>query len=235
MPSHFFGPRDRTLFGVDHPPGEQRIGRPPGVVLCPPFGEEYLRSHRFYRNLASALAERSHHGFRFDYYGTGDAGGVSKDVTFESMATDIGAAVAELRALSGVSHVTLFASRLAATPALRALENCREVSRLVLLDPTIDAGNLNPRWTTSGFTVSEELRAEVLNLNEADFVSAVVRLGDQVTILRSGAGLAVPPAKRIGGAQVLWASDGETAVVMAPDVLQAVVAEVVASNSEAVR
>ncbi len=48
---------------------------PKSIVLCHPWGQEYLRAHRSMRQLGNLLAAAGHHVFRLDYFGTGDSGG----------------------------------------------------------------------------------------------------------------------------------------------------------------
>src|SRR5436190_8330984 len=69
----FFGPEQRSLFGWYHAPKD--AGRELAVVICPPFGHEYINSHRSLRHLADRLAEQGMAALRFDYDGTGDSAG----------------------------------------------------------------------------------------------------------------------------------------------------------------
>ena len=82
MNPFFFGSSERPLYGVHHPPRE-RGPRESGVVLCYPMGQEYMRSHRAFRQLANLLTRKGHHVFRFDYFATGDSSGASGEGTFE--------------------------------------------------------------------------------------------------------------------------------------------------------
>ena len=71
-PLHF-GPVGSPLFGCYHPP--DGAARRSGVVLCYPFGQEYVRAHRAFRLLANRLASVGFHVLRFDYHGCGDSSG----------------------------------------------------------------------------------------------------------------------------------------------------------------
>ncbi len=106
----YFGRSDSPLYGVYHSPVS--ADRQHGVILCYPFGQEYMRAHRAYRHLASRLAESGLHVLRFDYRGTGDSSGDMTTADAESWIQDIGEAVQELRDTSGVSGISVLGLRL---------------------------------------------------------------------------------------------------------------------------
>lgn len=136
MHPFFFGTSGRRLFGAYHSPEGGR-GRGPAVVLCQPFGHEYLRGHRAFRNLAIAIAERGHHVIRFDYFGTGDSAGASEEHTVEQSLADIAAAIEEVKDISEATEVTLVGLRLGATMAMLAASGRRDVDRVILWDPVL--------------------------------------------------------------------------------------------------
>ncbi len=144
----FFGPADSPLYGVHQPP--QIAGNGGGVVLCYPFGQEYMRAHRACRQLSLLLARRGFHVLRFDYRGTGDSSGDIDDAGVERWVDDAGAAIDELRELSGLSQVSVIGLRLGAWFAARATERRTDVDRLVVWDPIVD-----------GAAYLEEIRGEV--------------------------------------------------------------------------
>ena len=71
MRPFYFGDSEEALYGVYHSP--QGEHRDEGVVLCAPFGQEAMRTHRALRQLATLLTKRGYHVLRFDYRGTGDS------------------------------------------------------------------------------------------------------------------------------------------------------------------
>jgi len=71
----YFGAGERRLFGVYTP---ARHGGRRGAVLCPPWGQEYLRAHRSIAQLANTLATAGVHVLRFDYSGTRSHGRASR-------------------------------------------------------------------------------------------------------------------------------------------------------------
>jgi len=128
----YFGATERPLFGFYHPPSGSGV-RQLGVVLCNPIGDDLIRAHRAFRHLAEALADAGYPVLRFDFDGTGDSFGDERDP--DRVATwraDVGRAVAELRARSGVQTLALLGLKLGATLATLAAEDLGGVEALVL-------------------------------------------------------------------------------------------------------
>ncbi len=140
MNALFFGTGERSLYGVYHPP-RARVARRTGVVLCYPFGQEYMRSHRAFRQLASLLTRAGFHLFRFDYYATGDSSGHSEEVTLAQWFEDIGTAIEELRETADVEQVALVGLRLGATLAAQVAAVRDDVSHVVLWDPIVSGAS----------------------------------------------------------------------------------------------
>lgn len=137
MNPFFFGSSQRPLFGVYHPP-RSRTPRPTGIVLCYPFGQEYMRAHRAFRQLANLLAKAGFPVLRFDYFGTGDSGGEGEEAEVAQWIADIGAAVEELKDTAGVTKVSIVGLRLGATLAAMAAATRKDVDRIVLWDPVVE-------------------------------------------------------------------------------------------------
>jgi alpha-beta hydrolase superfamily lysophospholipase len=132
----YFGDSGRPLFGVHHPP--RGAHRRAGVVICHPFGQEYLRAHRSLRELGGRLAGAGFHVLRFDYHGCGDSAGEGNEARLEEWLGDTAAAVAEIREAAGSTPVALVGLRLGATLAGLAASRLGSVEALVLWDPVID-------------------------------------------------------------------------------------------------
>ncbi len=131
----FFGPKKQQLFGCYHGLGGRRSSRV--AVLCYPFGQEYLRAHRSYVQLASRLVKVGIPVLRFDYFGCGDSSGDNSDGTMERWISDVMCASEEARDQSGADEVILMGLRVGASlAALAALElDC--IESLLLWDPAI--------------------------------------------------------------------------------------------------
>ncbi len=133
----FFGSAHRRLFGAYEAPRVSAASAG-AVLLCQPWGQEYIRAHRAMRRLASLLAAGRRHVMRFDYFGTGDSMGDSRDVTLSGWEQDIETAMEELRDTSGATRVALVGLRLGATLAARvAARNKKAIEALILWDPVV--------------------------------------------------------------------------------------------------
>ncbi len=132
QPCHF-GPTGE-LFGLYHP-----VSGPASfaALLCPPLGQDMIRSHRAYRQLADALVAQGIAVLRFDYYGSGDSAGNSGDLDWTRCLADTVVAAAELRARSACAHLIGFGARLGGSIALSAAGTVR-FSELLLWDPVLD-------------------------------------------------------------------------------------------------
>ena len=130
-----FGEREAPIFGVHHPPGGDP--RDHGIVLCYPFGQEYMRTHRAFRQLARLLSRAGFHVLRFDFTGTGDSHGEMDGVSLETWVGDVHHAVDELREQSGVSRIALVGFRLGALVAARYCDVHGGIDRLVAWDPVL--------------------------------------------------------------------------------------------------
>jgi pimeloyl-ACP methyl ester carboxylesterase len=132
QPFHF-GP-GQTLFGLYRPATGTLRG---AVLLCPPLGQEQLRSHRLYRQLAGTLAGEGFAVLRFDCHGSGDSAGDSDAVEWRRCVEDTVCAANELRARSGCTTVIAFGARLGGSLALAAAGEAR-IARLVVWDAVLD-------------------------------------------------------------------------------------------------
>jgi exosortase A-associated hydrolase 2 len=136
MNAFFFGTEGRRLFGVYDP--ARGGGGTRAVVICQPWGQEYLRAHRAVRLLARMLASAGSHVLRFDYFGTGDSAGDMTGASLAQWASDVEMALEEVRDMVGATRVTLVGLRLGGTLAAQvAARRKKEVHGLVLWDPIV--------------------------------------------------------------------------------------------------
>lgn len=158
MTPFLFGPPTRQLFGLYHEP---ESGRPAGtaVLVCPPYGQEAIRSHRLFRVLADRLARGGTPVLRFDYFGTGDSPGDDVDGEFDGWRQDVCAAHEELRRRAGGRRIVWLGARLGATLAALAAAGGRcDPARLLLWDPVV-----------AGSTYLEQLRHAHVEALERSF------------------------------------------------------------------
>jgi uncharacterized protein len=134
---YYFDSAARRLMGLYHPPLTARS--PVGaVVLCNPFGQEAVRSHRMYRVLADRVARSGYAALRFDYSCTGDSEGECTDGRIANWVEDVRAADREVVQRSGATRVTWVGLRLGANLALLAAAKAVPHDlNLVLWDPVL--------------------------------------------------------------------------------------------------
>ncbi len=133
----FFGQSPKLLFGVYHPP-QKIISQDIGIVLCYPMGQEYIRTHRAFFQLANQLSLSGFHVLRFDYYGCGDSMGDYKEGSIRQWINDINTAVNELKEGCGTKKVMLIGLRLGATLSMIAAEKYGGIDCIVLWNPILN-------------------------------------------------------------------------------------------------
>ena len=135
----FFGHPESPLFGVYHKPRGIRSGSPKAVVICPPVGQEYNRTHWALRLMANQIARRGVHVLRMDYHGIGDSAQRSDEI--DSLAVwrnDISTAIDHLRIETGAETVMLIGQRFGGTLAAQVARVRADVNSVVLWEPVID-------------------------------------------------------------------------------------------------
>ncbi|MFC1814850.1 alpha/beta fold hydrolase [Thermodesulfobacteriota bacterium] len=132
----YFGDSERPLFGIYHPP-ESKVFRDVGVLLCYPAAQEYMSTHWAFRRLSKLLSQAGFHVFRFDYLGTGDSSGESREGNVAQWKADICSAFDELKHISGAREVSIVGVRFGATLATQASAEGLGIKDLVLWDPVI--------------------------------------------------------------------------------------------------
>lgn len=165
----FFPHRNEQLFGFLHEP--EGAAALPGFVLCHPFGEEKLWTHRVYVTFARELARRGYPVLRFDYMGNGDSSGRFEESSVSTAVADIGCAIDALKTRTGVEDVAILGLRLGATFASEIAEHRDDVRLLVLWAPIVDGARymqdlLRVNLTTQ-MAVYREIRADRAELVEA--------------------------------------------------------------------
>jgi uncharacterized protein len=138
MTPFLFGAPERRLFGLHHASEAPGSGDS-AVLLCNPFGQEAIRTHRLLRVLAERLSKSGADVLRFDLYGSGDSAGDDEDGDLQGWCEDVLAAHDELRRRSQAARITWLGVRLGATLALQAARDMpSELAHLVLWDPVVD-------------------------------------------------------------------------------------------------
>ncbi|WP_297910800.1 alpha/beta hydrolase [Thiomonas sp.] len=129
--------RGRELFVLHQ--AAQGASRSHAVLLCPPFGQEAIRAHRFYRVLADRLAGNGFDVLRFDYFGTGDSGGDDEDFDLPGAVADTRFLCEWARQRLHPARVSLVGLRLGADIAMLAsARSGGAVAELILIEPVVD-------------------------------------------------------------------------------------------------
>lgn len=131
----FIGHPRRRLFTV-----LRRPSRAPraAVLLCPPFFHEQFLSYRLLSLVCTRLAERGIASLRFDYFGTGDSGGVDEDFTPDGAIADTRAALEVLGERVPAVPTIVSGARAGALPA--AMIAAERALPLWLWQPVVDGG-----------------------------------------------------------------------------------------------
>jgi len=136
MKHHFFGNPQSQLFGVHHRPRGIEVKPTRAVLICPPIGQEYIRTHWCLRLMASQLCRQGAHVLRMDYSGMGDSAGSLEDVqSIEQWTEDVLTGIARLKELSGAGTVMLVGLRMGAMLAAHAARQSNDVNSVVLWEP----------------------------------------------------------------------------------------------------
>ena len=129
----FFGPPEKSVFGVVHMPEDGRVRGT--ALICPPLAKEHFDTVRGLRLLADRIASAGFAVLRFDYYGTGDSALSSeRDDIVSQWLESIQHAAAYLRDLSA-GDLAIVGLRAGALLACAALPTIGSVGSVALWDP----------------------------------------------------------------------------------------------------
>jgi alpha-beta hydrolase superfamily lysophospholipase len=133
----YFGQDDAPLFGWLHPPAAATPAEL-GLVICNPFGNEAICTHRSMRHLAEHAASEGIPTIRFDYAGAGDSAGHDFEPDrVSAWVASIGAAADELRESAGVTRICLLGIRLGAALAVLAAAKRADIAALIAVAPVV--------------------------------------------------------------------------------------------------
>ena len=130
----YFNSGDQQLFGIYHPARSKTVCNK-AILLCYPVGQEYIRSHWVFLQLASQLASAGFPVLRFDYYASGDSYGESSDGNIRQWKTDVVSAAKQLQSLSGLNQISIVGLRFGSTLAALAAKEGLALQDLILWDP----------------------------------------------------------------------------------------------------
>lgn len=194
MSSFFVGPPDKQIFSTLSEP-RQQLNCNKLVVLCYPFGQEYMRAHRCYRQLANLLARSGLTTLRFDYPSAGDSYGDSPLENVSDLIVDIDRVVQFVQERTQIREVYVVGLRFGALIAAKVAEHMAAVTSLFLWDAyacgsdfvadcknqlsenkdSSQALGSNDTWLVHGFPLAPAFRAaiEAVDIRECRFDGAM--------------------------------------------------------------
>lgn len=135
----FFNAEPKRLFGVYYQPNANACE--PAVLICPPFGNEYVRSYNAIRILCERLSQSGFPVLKFDFCGLGDSYGDGTEANVGEWRANIRAAASELSRQSGQTQITVVGLRLGAALATGITLDGVRLKNLVLWDPVVDGAD----------------------------------------------------------------------------------------------
>lgn len=210
MGPFFFGSSRRRLFGV-YTPAAEIEGASGAVVLCQPWGTEYIHAHRAMVRLGETLSRTRFHVLRFDYYGSGDSGGEFGEVDLEGWRSDIRTAAEECLSMSGASRVSLVGLRIGANLAADVARDLADLDALVVWNPIVDGAAYATVSTPAPWRDPVGLRSRRRAICEGPDITKVIGspLGEHLAAELRQVGLA-PVLRGVAG-RTLIVGSGEAA------------------------
>lgn len=135
----FFTSNNYRLFGMHYYPDNNipEVSRV-GLVLCDPFAEEKLWSHRFYVTLARHLANNGIWVMRFDCMGHGDSEGNFEDSSVKTRIEDTINAVNMMINKFNLNSVGLLGARFGGSIAALVSNKSNVSNFLIMINPIVD-------------------------------------------------------------------------------------------------
>jgi amino acid adenylation domain-containing protein len=132
----YFRIGEKQLFSCYHQP-KTSDSRNIAVLLCYPIGQEYIKSHRAFVQLAIRIANCGFPVMRFDYFGTGDSAGNYEEISIDQLRIDVSDAIVELKSRSNKQLICLAGLRFGATLAAAVATDRADIDSLILWEPII--------------------------------------------------------------------------------------------------
>ena len=139
MTPYFFGETQQQLFGALHLAHGSNPAGHRTAVICPPIGQEYIRSHWCLRLLARQLSRKGINVLRFDYTAMGDSAGVNEETTtIKQWHQDVQRAIDFACEKTDSKNVMLIGLRYGGAIASAVASESSQVNSLILWEPVID-------------------------------------------------------------------------------------------------
>jgi len=135
---HFFlEENSKVIYCVEYLP-EDRTNKNYGVILCKPMWGERIRTHRIFTHLARMLSSEGFTVITFDYYGDGNSGGETKDLSYFSMVNDILSLYRYVDKKYQVNRFALIGLLVGANIAIDAEPKFHKLNKMILFEPLLN-------------------------------------------------------------------------------------------------
>jgi pimeloyl-ACP methyl ester carboxylesterase len=122
------------------------------------MGQEYIRSHRAFLQLARLLSSTGFHVLRFDFYGCGDSEGDFSQGSIKQWIADVSVAVDEMRGRCDADRICLIGLRLGGALAVMAGAERGDIESIALWNPVVEGrayleelASLHEQWLYGSF------------------------------------------------------------------------------------
>jgi exosortase A-associated hydrolase 2 len=148
----FFKNSTYNLFGCLHKPDQSERQNGIGLVICSPFAEEKLWSHRVIVNCARYLCDNGFSVLRFDFMGHGDSEGNFVDCNIQTCLSDIECAMDIIKDRAQIKQLGLLGLRLGATLAALFAEKKLSPDFIILWEPIVQVETYLKQYLRSNLT-----------------------------------------------------------------------------------
>lgn len=169
--NHFFiGQPDKQIFLSRILARKQPTSR--ATLLFYPFGQEYMRAHKAFRQLANLLSRKGIDVYRFDYPGSGDSYGELSEFSFNDYSNAAQKVLEEVHLRKDYQQIDLIGLRFGALVAASVASNENKIRNIVLWDPYANGAAFvsdmkqqtdghfdeNTTWNVHGYELGTTLR-----------------------------------------------------------------------------
>ena len=174
MTPYFFGQTQQQLFGALHHAPKSKSAAHRTVVICPPIGQEYIRTHWSLRLLARQISRKGINVLRMDYRGIGDSAGLNEATTsIKQWHQDVHSAIDFACEKTDSQNVMLIGLRYGGAIASAVAAESSNVNSLILWEPVIDTAaylqslrtmhkQMTDLWVTKIKTPNDNEQEEIL-------------------------------------------------------------------------
>ena len=140
MERHFFlDHHHKSIYCVEYIPQNGNQIKT-GVLICPPIWGERIRTHRIFTNLGRELQKKNYYVLTCNYFGDGNSGGESYQLTFQSILDDLKALYEYSFYNFNVEKNIVIGYRLGSNAVIPLLDKIK-VSKAILIDPLLNPLN----------------------------------------------------------------------------------------------